>query len=101
MRIKKGDRVQVLQGKDKGRVGAVMRAIPTESKVIVEGINIAKRHQKATRRTMQGGIIDKDMPVHVSSVAIVCSQCGPTRIGFRLDDQERKIRVCKKCGGAL
>ncbi len=101
MRIRKGDRVQVLQGKDRGKVGEVMRAMPAEGRVIVEGINIAKRHQRPTRQTMQGGIIDKDMPVHVSSVAVVCSQCGPTRVGYRYDDQGRKLRVCKKCGGEL
>jgi large subunit ribosomal protein L24 len=101
MRIKKGDRVQVLQGKDKGKVGEVMRALPAVDKVIVEGVNIAKRHQKPTKATMQGGIIDKDMPIHVSSVAIVCASCGPTRVGYRNDDQGRKIRVCKKCGGVL
>ena len=101
MRIRKGDRVQVLQGKDRGKVGEVMRALPEKDKVIVEGINIAKRHQRATRATMQGGIIDKDMPIHVSSVAIVCPQCGPTRIGYRFDDQGKKTRVCKKCGSEL
>ncbi|MGH9298046.1 MAG: 50S ribosomal protein L24 [Acidimicrobiales bacterium] len=101
MRIKKGDRVQVLQGKDKGKIGEVMRALPRDERVIVEGVNIAKRHQRPTRNTMQGGIIDKDMPIHVSSVAIVCSQCGPTRIGLRRDDQDRKVRFCKKCGGEL
>ncbi|HET9091229.1 MAG TPA: 50S ribosomal protein L24 [Acidimicrobiales bacterium] len=101
MRIRKGDRVQVLQGKDRGKIGEVMRAIPAEQKVIVEGVNIAKRHQRATNATMQGGIIDKDMPLHVSSVALVCSQCGPTRVGYRHDEQGRKTRVCKKCGGQL
>jgi large subunit ribosomal protein L24 len=101
MRIRKGDRVRVLQGKDKGKVGEVMRVIPKTEQVIVEGVNIAKRHQRPTRTTMQGGIIDKDMPIHISSVARICSHCGPTRVGFRYDDQGRKIRVCKKCGGEL
>ncbi len=101
MKVKKGDRVQVLQGKDRGKTGVVMRAIPSKDRVIVEGVNIAKRSQRPTRNTMQGGIIDKDMPIHVSSVAIVCSQCGPTRIGYRYDDQGQKTRVCKKCGGLL
>ncbi len=101
MRIKKGDRVQVLSGKDRGKRGEVMRVIPSHDRVIVDGVNVAKRHTKATRATMQGGIIDKDMPVHASSVAIVCSQCGPTRIGVRIDDQGRKVRVCRKCGGDL
>jgi len=101
MRIHKGDRVQVLQGKDRGKVGEVMRALPKENKVIVEGVNIHKRHTRPTRGTMQGGIIDKDLPLHASSVAIICSQDGPTRIGYRQDEQGRKVRICKKCGGDL
>lgn len=101
MKIRKGDRVQVLQGKDRGKSGDVMRAIPAKNKVIVEGVNISKRHSRPRSGTMQGGIIDKDMPMHVASVAIVCSRCGPTRIGYREDDQGRKVRICRKCGGDL
>jgi len=78
-----------------------MRALPGQDKVIVEGVNRVKKNQRQTRATMQGGIIDKDMPVPVSSVAVVCSTCGATRIGFRIDDQGRKLRVCKKCGSDL
>jgi large subunit ribosomal protein L24 len=101
MRIRKGDRVQVLSGKDRGKVGDVMRVIPARNRVIVDGVNVAKRSTKAKRGTMQGGIIDKDMPVHASTVAVVCATCGPTRIGVRIDDQGRKVRVCRKCGGDL
>jgi large subunit ribosomal protein L24 len=101
MRIHKGDRVRVLQGKDRGKEGVVMRAIPQAGKVIVEGVNVAKKHQKATRATMQGGIIDKDMPMHVSSVALVCPSCGPTRVGYRFTPDGDKVRRCKKCGGDL
>ena len=101
MRIKKGDNVQVMTGKDKGKQASVVRAIPAEGRVIVEGVHVAKRHAKPTRATMQGGVIDKFMPVSVSSVAIVCGSCGPTRIGMRIDDQGRKIRVCSKCGTDL
>jgi large subunit ribosomal protein L24 len=101
MRIVKGDRVQVLTGKDRGKTGEVMRVLPARNRVIVDGVNVAKRSTKAKRGTMQGGIIDKDMPVHVSTVAVVCPQCGPTRIGVRIDDQGRKVRVCRKCGGDL
>ena len=103
MKIRKGDRVLVLSGKDKGKEGEVMRAIPDADKVIVDGVNVAKRHTKATRATMQGGIIDKDMPLHVSNVALVCRACGkPTRIGYRFEgsgDAREKVRVCRKCGG--
>ena len=100
MKIKKGDKVRVLTGKDRGKEGEVMRAIPETGKVIVDGVNVAKRHQRATRATTQGGIIDKDMPIPVANVALVCASCGkPTRIGYRFDDQKRKVRICKKCGG--
>jgi len=100
MKLKKGDRVMVLSGKDVGKEGEITRVIPERDRVIVDGVNVAKRHQRATRATMQGGIIDKDMPIHVSNVAIVCNTCGPTRIGYRFEGTE-KIRVCRKCGKDL
>ncbi len=101
MRIKKGDRVRVLTGKDRGKEGEVARALPSEGKVIVDGVNVAKKHQKSTRATMQGGIIDKDMPIPVANVAIICAACGPTRVGYRFEPDGTKVRVCKKCGGDL
>jgi large subunit ribosomal protein L24 len=78
-----------------------MRAIPSAGKVIVEGVNMVKKNQAQTRATMQGGIIDKDMPIPVSNVALVCSACGATRVGFKFDDAGQKVRVCKKCGTEL
>ncbi|HUR49150.1 MAG TPA: 50S ribosomal protein L24 [Acidimicrobiales bacterium] len=107
MKIKKGDMVQVRTGKDRGKRGEVMRAIPKTDKVIVDGVNQVKKHQRATRATMQGGIIDKDMPLPVANVSIVCPSCGPTRIGYRFDgadgkqDRATKKRICRKCGGEL
>jgi large subunit ribosomal protein L24 len=102
MRIQKGDRVVVRSGKYKGHRADVVRALPAEHKVVVDGVNVAKRHSKPTRNTMQGGIIDKFMPLPVSSVSILCKSCGePTRIGMQIDDQGRKIRICRKCGGEL
>jgi large subunit ribosomal protein L24 len=109
VKVRKGDRVQVLQGKDRGKQGTVMKAIPTQNRVIVEGVNIAKRHQRATRATMQGGIIDKDMPISASAVAVVCPRCGPTRVAARMDDEGHRVRddkggagrICRKCGGDL
>lgn len=99
MKIRKGDRVQVLSGKDKGRTGVVSRALPKDEKVIVDGINVARKHQKPTRQSQQGGIIDKDMPIHVSNVAIVSPADGkPTRVGYRIDADGKKIRVCKRTG---
>jgi large subunit ribosomal protein L24 len=102
MKIHKGDKVVVRAGKYKGHKSEVIRAMPAEGKVVVEGVNVAKRHAKPTRNTMQGGIIDKFMPVPVSSVSIVCSSCGEaTRVGYEIDEQGRKLRVCRKCGGEL
>ena len=101
MKIKKGDQVQVIAGKDLGKVGEVTRVLLARDRVIVDGVNVAKRHQRATKATMQGGIIDKDMPIHVSNVAIVCTSCGKhTRIGYRIDGDD-KVRVCRKCGKDL
>jgi large subunit ribosomal protein L24 len=101
VKLRKGDRVQVLQGKDRGVKGDIMRVLPKSNRVIVDGVNVAKRHQKATKATMQGGIIDKDMPISASAVAIVCSTDGPTRIGYRFDDKGVKHRICRKCGNDL
>ncbi len=101
IKLRKGDRVRVLQGKDRGQSGEVMRVLPKQDKVIVDGVNVAKKHQKATRATMQGGIIDKDMPLPVAAVAIICGSCGPTRIGYKFNADGTKVRVCRKCGGEL
>lgn len=102
MKIKKGDRVIVLSGKDRGKEGVVMRALPKENKVIVEGVNVAKKHQRPTRMTMQGGIIDKDMPLHVSNVAIISPGDGKaTRVGYRFDADGNKIRVCRRTGAEI
>ncbi|MAG03616.1 MAG: 50S ribosomal protein L24 [Acidimicrobiaceae bacterium] len=99
MKIKKGDTVRILAGKDRGREGEVTRALPSEEKVIVEGVNMAKRHQKPTSATMQGGIIDKAMPLHVSNVAIISPSDGePTRVGYRFDADGVKVRICRRTG---
>ncbi len=99
LKIKKGDRVRVLQGKDRGKEGEVTRVLPTRGKVIVDGLNVAKKHQRATRATMQGGIIDKEMPIPVDNVAIISPGDGkPTRIGYRFDDQGNKVRICRRTG---
>ncbi|MGK2957627.1 MAG: 50S ribosomal protein L24 [Acidimicrobiales bacterium] len=102
MKIKKGDKVVVLTGKDRGKEGLVTQALPELGKVIVEGVNVAKRHQRATSATQQGGIIDKLMPLDVSNVAIVSPSDGKaTRVGYRFDDNGNKIRVCKRTGADL
>ena len=101
MKLRSGDNVVVIAGKDKGTEGRIARVINEDNKVIVEGVATAKRSQRPTGQTMQGGIIDKDMPIDASNVMIVCSDCGPTRIGAQFDDDGRKYRVCRKCGGEL
>ena len=102
MKIRKGDRVRVLSGKDRGKEGTVMFALPAERKVIVEGVNVAKHHQKPTQKVMQGGIIDRDMPIDVSNVGIICGSChAAARIGYRTSSTGEKIRVCRKCGADL
>ena len=97
MRLHKGDRVRVLRGKDRGATGEIIRVLPKSGRVIVDGVNRAKKHQKATRATMQGGIIDKDMPISASAVALICGSCGPSRVGYRVDENGVKTRICKKC----
>ena len=97
MKIHKGDTVRVLTGKDRGKEGEVITAIPTKNKVIVAGVNTAQKHQKPRSATMQGGIIDKDMPIPVANVALICADCGPTRVGYRFESDGTKVRVCKKC----
>jgi large subunit ribosomal protein L24 len=102
MKIKKGDRVVVLSGKDRGKEGEVMRALPAVGKVIVQGVNTARKHQRPTRMTQQGGIIDKDMPIDVSNVAVVSPRDGKaTRVGYRIEADGTKVRICKRTGAEL
>ncbi len=99
LKIKKGDEVIVLAGKDIGRRGTVTRVYPATDKVIVDGVNMVKRHTKPRGQVMQGGIIDKEMPIHISNVALFCKNCGATRAGYRFDAEGNKHRTCRKCGG--
>jgi large subunit ribosomal protein L24 len=101
-RIRKGDTVVVLTGKDKGRTGQVLRSIPDESRVVVSGVNIVARHTKPTQADPQGGIKRNEAPIHVSNVAHVDPTSGkPTRIGFRTDDKGRKVRFAKRSGESI
>ena len=100
MKLRKGDPVVVLSGKDKGKEGNVLRVLPKEGKVIVEGVNIAKKHQRPVRATMQAGIIDKDMPMDASNVAYV-HKGKPTRLGYRFDDDGKKVRVARRTGEVI
>ena len=101
MKLKKGDTVMVITGKDAGTESKIAKVFPSRNRIIVEGVATAKRSQRPTGQTMQGGIIDKDMPIDASNVMIVCPDCGPTRIGARFDDAGHKYRVCRKCGSQL
>lgn len=101
MKIHKGDDVLVLAGKFRGERAKVEEALPQSQKVILDGLNIAKRHTKQAGSTMQAGIIDKLMPLHVSNVALWCDgHKGPAKVGYKVADG-LKIRVCRKCGEAL
>ena len=96
-KIKKGDKVVVLSGKDKGRTGEVVKALPKESKVIVSGINVHARHRKPSQVNPQGGIERKEAPLHVSKVAIATADGNPTRVRFEVRDG-KKVRVAAKSG---
>ncbi len=98
LRIKKNDTVVVISGKHKGKRGRVIRVLPSNDKVIVEKINIVKRHMKPSKKYAQGGIIEKEAPIHISNVMLLCPKCDkPTRIGSQLLSDGNKVRVCKKC----
>ena len=101
MMIRNGDQVMVISGKDRGRQSRVARVIPKEGKVIVENINTSKRHQKARGQTLQAGIVDKDMPIHMSNVMLVCDECGPVRVRAGFSESGGKFRRCVKCGGEV
>jgi large subunit ribosomal protein L24 len=101
MKLRSGDNVLVITGKDAGKESRIARVFPKDNRIIVEGVATAKRHQRPTGELNTGGIIDKDMPIDASNVMIVCKECGPTRIGARIDDEGKKHRVCRKCGNDL
>jgi large subunit ribosomal protein L24 len=101
MKLRTGDTVMVIAGKDAGVESKIAKVFPDSNRIIVEGVATAKRHQKPTGELNTGGIIDKDMPIDASNVMIVCDECGPTRIGARFDGDGTKYRVCRRCGGDL
>lgn len=99
MKIRKGDTVKVLSGKDRGKTGKIARVFLDESRVLVEGVNLKKRHRRSRRQDKKGEIVLKPGPVASSSVALICSRCNkPTRVGYAAGDAGKKRRVCKKCG---
>ncbi len=98
MRIKQDDLVLVISGKDRGKRGKVRRAFPEEGKVVVESVNLIKRHSKARGTARQGGIIEQEAPISACNVILICTKCNrPTRVGSRLLQGEKKARVCRAC----
>ncbi len=98
MKIKKGDKVQILTGKDKGKDGVILKVFPETNKILVEGVNIVKKHQKATQ-TQAPGIIEKTLPIHVSNVSLLDPKDNkPTRIGYKVLNDGKKVRFAKRSG---
>lgn len=96
--LKKEDTVVVMTGKEKGKSGRVIRLFPKDDKILIEKINIIKKHMKPNRQYSQGGIIEKESPIHISNVMLKCPQCGSsTRIGNKVLESGKKLRACKKC----
>ena len=101
--IRKNDNVVVTTGKDRGKRGRVLRMTPDKNRLVVEGVNIIKRHTKANpQKNIKGGLVEREAPLHASNVQLVCPECGkPTRIGKKLLEDGRKVRVCRKCEGVV
>lgn len=104
-RIKKGDTIEVIAGKDIGERGEVIRVITKENRVIIDGVNVVKRHQRARQagnQSVPAQIIEKDAPIHLSNVMLVCPACDArTRVGYRIKEDGMKVRVCKKCNADI
>lgn len=99
LRVKKGDQVQVVSGDDAGKTGKVLEVIPRKGRVVVEGINIVKKHARPTRQNPQGGVIEQPGSIHASNVMLVCPSCkAPTRVGVRRSEGKAAERICKRCG---
>lgn len=102
MNIRKDDKVVVLSGKDKGKEGKILTVMPKAGKVVVEGVNVAKRHKKARTQTEESGIIKVETPIYASKVMLVCPKCSKgTRVAHKINEKGKKVRVCKKCGAEM
>jgi len=102
LHVRKGDMVIVVRGKDKGKRGKVLRAMPRQGRVVVEGVNMVKKHMRPTRQMMQGGIIEKEAPLHASKVMLYCTRCNrATRVAKKILEGGNKVRICRKCGEVL
>jgi large subunit ribosomal protein L24 len=99
MNIRKNDTVLIIAGKDRGKKGRVRFAYPEKERILVEGINFVKKHSRARGAVRQAGIIEREAPIHISNVMLLCAKCGkPTRVGSRLLADGRKVRFCRTCG---
>jgi large subunit ribosomal protein L24 len=99
-RIRKGDTVVVITGRDKGKTGEVIRVLPKENRAVVRGVNLVKRHQKQTARA-QGGIVTKELPIHLSNIALTDENGKPTRVGFKRNEDGVKVRFAKRTGAVI
>ncbi|MDR1466029.1 MAG: 50S ribosomal protein L24 [Treponema sp.] len=99
-KLKKEDTVQIVKGKDKGKHGKILSILYDKDCIVVEGLNIIKKARKRRNQQDRGGIIEIEAAIHSSNVQIICKKCGPTRIGIRIDE-DKKTRICRKCGEAL
>jgi len=100
--FKKGDMVEVISGKERGKQGKVLQVLSREQRILVEKLNMIKKHQKPNQNNKQGGIVDKEASVHISNVMIICNHCNKvTRTGTKVLENRTKIRVCKKCGESI
>ena len=98
MKIRKGDQVKVIRGKDNGKTGKVRFAYPKKQRVMVEGVNMIKRHARPTGQARQAGIVEREALLHVSNVMLICNKCNrPVRVGFRILEDGKKVRVCRSC----
>lgn len=101
MKIKTGDKVVVLSGKNRGKTGKVTHTFPKENRIIVDGVNIQKKHVRAKRQGEKGQIVEMSAPINTSNVKLICSKCNkPARVGYKVEGKE-KYRVCKKCGNVV
>jgi large subunit ribosomal protein L24 len=100
--LKKGDMVEVISGKESGKQGKVLQVLASEQRILVEKLNMIKKHQKPNQNNKQGGIIDKEASIHISNVMLVCRHCNKvTRTGIKVLEDKKKIRICKKCGESI
>ena len=101
--VRKNDEVQVIAGRDRGKRGRVLRVLPEKNRLIVEGVNLIKRHTRPNpAKNIKGGVVQREASLHASNVQLVCPECGAsTRVGHKVLDDGRKVRICRKCGGVV